>query len=314
MRKKHRSDQEKSLALAPLNEELSPQKRTQAAIALSEQVMRMVTYVICHAIVDFQQQLQQERLSVAHGFLQRVATTHLCNQKLTEEGIAFEYEGQVFQLHEEYKTMTLTRSVYEHLAMFYFLFERKMADNERDVVWKYWQIGSKKNFLDYGDDGVTVTAGGRQDTLGEIERLRTEMMAAPMNRRCREKVDRWTRIGTPTYSGSIEFFDGDDGRDVRRVSYSQAWRYLFGDEAMTLFYRHLSMHSHPVYDGLLQYQEQGDADQGHDGIPLFFSACFVAHLCRSFLRMLPGGERLLVGAFSPRERRLFDMLSQLHRM
>ncbi|MBR1485488.1 MAG: hypothetical protein IJ612_07350 [Prevotella sp.] len=314
MRKKHRSNPEKSLALAPLNEDLSPQKRTQAAIALSEQVMRMVTYVICHAIVDFQEQLHEERLSVAHAFLQRVATTHLCNQKLTEEGIVYEYEGQAFQLHEEYKSMTLTRSVYEHLAMFYFLFERKMTDSERDVVWKYWQICSKKNFLDYGSDGVTVAADAGHDTLDEIERLRTEMMAAPMNRRCREKVDKWTRIGTPTYSGSIEFFDEGGSRDVRRVSYSQAWRYLFSDEAMTLFYRHLSMHCHPVYDGLLQYQEQTDADRGHDGIPLFFSTCFVAHLCRSFLKMLPGGEDLLSPAFSLRERRLFDTLSQLHRI
>lgn len=311
MRKRSKTSKDTSLLLAPFDEKLPPRKRTETAVALSELTMRIVMHVICHTIVDHRDELADERLSVAHGMLQRVATTHLCNQKLTAEGIVYEYEGQTFQLHEEYKTMTLTRSVYEHLALFYFLFEHPRNDGERDIVWKYWQICSKKNFLDYDQNSTQNKGDDQEKTIAEIERLRTEIMAVPMGRRCREKLDKWTRIGAPTYGGSIEFYDDEGHYDVRRVSYSQAWRYLFSDEGMTLFYRHLSMHCHPVYDGLLQYQDQDDSDCGHDGIPLFFSCCFAAHLCRLFLKQLPEGEKMVSQAFSQQEWRLFNTLAQL---
>ena len=138
-----------ALVAAPLNEELRPEERTESCLVMSDLVVRMVTHVICHVIVDYEAQLQEERLSVANAFLQRVTSTHLCNHKLTREGITFEYNGQAFDLHEEYKTMTLTRSVYEHLVMFYFLFAHPKSDEERSVVWNYWKINSKKNLLDY---------------------------------------------------------------------------------------------------------------------------------------------------------------------
>lgn len=314
MKSRLRKDNGRQLALAPLDEALSPQKRMQAAMTLSELVMRMVTYVVCHTIVDHRDLLGDERLSVAHGFLQRVATTHLCNQKLTAEGIVYEYDGQQFELHEQYKTMTLTRSVYEHLAMFFFLFEHPRTPMEREVVWKYWQIGSKKNFLDYGSDTSAMARKSRGEVVAEIERLRSEMLSATTDAQCCEKLDRWTRIGSPTYGGSIEFVSKGARRDVRRVSYSQAWRYLFGDEAMTLFYPHLSMHCHPVYDGLLQYQDQTDSDRGHDAIPLFFSCCFASQLCRLFLRQLPEGEAMLRRGFSEHDRQVFATLATLRRL
>ena len=65
------------IIMAPLNEELPPWQRTDAAIQLSELVMQIVTHVICHIIVDYQEQLKDERLSVAHAFLQR-ATSTIC--------------------------------------------------------------------------------------------------------------------------------------------------------------------------------------------------------------------------------------------
>ena len=145
-----------ALVAAPLNEELRPEERLESCLMLSNLVVRMVTHVICHVIVDYEEQLQAERLSVANAFLQRVTSTHLCNHKLTREGITFEYNGQAFDLHEEYKTMTLTRSVYEHLVMFYFLFAHPKSAEERSVVWNYWKINSKKNLLDYAADESTV--------------------------------------------------------------------------------------------------------------------------------------------------------------
>lgn len=297
-----------SLVTAPLSDELTPQQRLESCLELSDLVIRMVTHVICHTIVDYEELLKDERLSVASAFLQRVTSTHLCNHKLTREGIVYNYQGQSFSLHEEYKTMTLTRSVYEHLVMFYFLYEHPKQVEERDVVWWYWKINSMKNLL---DDLSGQTAEGQQDALQEIERLRTSVFSTYVGRQCRYKLDEWTAANKPTQNGCIEFFRKDGRLDVRRVSYSQAWKYLFDKEDMTLLYRHLSMHCHPIYNGLLQYQSQAQADEGYDGMPLYLSCCFLAYLCRLFLKLIPDGSRLLKQAFSKQEWTIFYTLSQL---
>ena len=313
-----------ALVAAPLNEELRPEERTESCLVMSDLVVRMVTHVICHVIVDYEAQLQEERLSVANAFLQRVTSTHLCNHKLTREGITFEYNGQAFDLHEEYKTMTLTRSVYEHLVMFYFLFAHPKSDEERSVVWNYWKINSKKNLLDYAAEeswGQVHDLGKAQDHATcphdssqaetEIEALRQEIFATETGRICKRRLDEWTRIGKPTQNGCIEFYRENGRLEVRRVSYNQAWKYLFDKEGMTLLYRHLSMHCHPIYNGLLQYQTQAESDEGYDGMPLYLSCCFLTHLCKLFLRLIPGGNKMLRQAFSEQERYVFNTLSQL---
>ena len=193
------------IIMAPLNEELPPRQRTDAAIQLSELVMQIVTHVICHVIVDYQEQLKDERLSVAHAFLQRATSTHLCNHKLTAEGIVMEYQGQSFALHEEYKTMTLTRSVYEHLAMFYYLYEQPRNADERDIIWKYWQINSKKNLLDYDAGGDTHIVEEQKEALWEIEKLRTEILSSAIGVQCHRKLDEWTKADNAASGGSIRF-------------------------------------------------------------------------------------------------------------
>ena len=300
-----------SIVSAPVNEALEPQQRLESSLELSDLVTRMVMHVICHILVDYQEQLQGEHFSVASAFLQRVTSTHLCNHKLTKEGIVYQYEGQAFQLHEEFKTMTLARSVYEHLVMFYFLFEHPKSDGERRVVWNYWKINSKKNLLDYDGDG-NVTGGEEQTSAcQEIEALRKEIFSTEIGIQCRQKLDEWTRIGKPTQNGCIEFCQRQGQLDVRRVSYNQAWKYLFEKQDMTQLYRHLSMHCHPIYDGLLQYQSQTLTDEGYDGIPLYLSSCFLAYLCRLFLKRIPDGNNLLNQAFSKREISIFNTLSHL---
>ena len=320
-----------ALVAAPLNEELRPEERLESCLALSDLVVRMVTHVICHVIVDYEASLQEERLSVANAFLQRVTSTHLCNHKLTREGITFEYMGQAFDLHEEYKTMTLTRSVYEHLVMFYFLFAHPKSAEERSVVWNYWKINSKKNLLEENVDrrcGGTEVRGHENGLKAErdeqqagsdeqrqaemeIEALREEIFATETGRICKRRLDEWTRIGKPTQNGCIAFYRENGRLEVRRVSYNQAWKYLFDKEGMTLLYRHLSMHCHPVYNGLLQYQTQAESDEGYDGMPLYLSCCFLTHLCKLFLRLIPGGNKMLRQAFSEQERYVFNTLSQL---
>ena len=312
-----------ALVAAPLNEELRPEERTESCLVLSDLVVRMVTHVICHVIVDYEAQLQEERLSVANAFLQRVTSTHLCNHKLTREGITFEYNGQAFDLHEEYKTMTLTRSVYEHLVMFYFLFAHPKSAEERSVVWNYWKINSKKNLLESlsrneergtrNENSSLQSEAAEPGTEAEkeIEALRQEIFATETGRICKRRLDEWTRIGKPTQNGCIEFYRENGKLEVRRVSYNQAWKYLFDKEGMTLLYRHLSMHCHPIYNGLLQYQTQAESDEGYDGMPLYLSCCFLTHLCKLFLRLIPGGNKMLRQAFSEQERYVFNTLSQL---
>jgi hypothetical protein len=153
---------EQNVVMAPFNEGLPPRERTRIAIELSDVMMKMATYIICHVIVEYEELLHHdERLSVAHGFLQRVTTTHMCNHKLTEEGLVYEVRGQRFQLHDEYKTMALTRTVYEHLAMFYFLYEHPRTAAERDVVWQSWQHDSMRNLVKL----VNVEGGQRVETV-----------------------------------------------------------------------------------------------------------------------------------------------------
>ena len=246
-RKKERFD--RAIVRAPFNEKLSAQERTKAAIGLSELITRIATYIICHTIVDNEEILREERTAVANAFLQRMTSTHMCNHKLTTEGLVYHYNGQAFQLHEEFKTMTLTRTVYEHLAMFYFLFEHPQSDFERNAVWYYWKINSKKNL--YGDqaDGDSETLEDREAVEADIAALRKELLGMPMNGTCRKKLADWTKIGKSPANGSIEFYENDGSVDVRKVTYTNVWVYLFGNEDMSLLYRHLSMHCHPVYYG-----------------------------------------------------------------
>ena len=245
-----------ALVVAPVNDKLLPEQRFESSLTLSELVVRMVTFVICHVIVDYGERLKDERMSVASALLQRVTSTHLCNQKLTQEGIVMQYEGEEFELHDEYRTMTLTRSVYEHLVMFYFLYQHPKSEEERNLVWNYWKTNSMKN--------------------GCVEAVRE--------------------------GGKL---------NIKQVSYNQSWKYLFDKDEMMLLYRHLSIHCHPVYDGLMQYQNQAQSDEGYDGIPLYLSSCFLAYMCRMFLRMIPNGNKLLRQHFSKQELKAFNALAQL---
>ncbi|MBQ9186879.1 MAG: hypothetical protein IJ144_03520 [Prevotella sp.] len=234
-----RKDGDRTTVLVPFDETLPPERRREVVLALSDLATRVATYIICRVIVDSQELLLDERLQTAHAILQRVTTTHLCNHKLTAEGLTLEFEGQQFQLHEEYKTMALTRTVYEHLAMFYFLYEHPKTEEERQQVWDDWQ------------------------------------------------------------------------HDVQKIPYSQAWRYLFRNRDMARMYHHLSVHCHPVCEGLLQYQSQSDADEGDDCIPLHLSSCFLACLCCLFLRQMPQGDELVRQKFSRSELSPFFALARL---
>lgn len=290
----------KDFVLSPFDENLPPRQRLDRCLELSALVEKVATFIIAHTIVDYEDRLAaDERLSVASAFLQRVTSTHLCNHKLTKEGIAYKFRGEVFHLHEEFKTMTLTRSVYEHLTMFYFLYVHPKSDEERTVVWNYWKINSRKTLLDINSEDA------------EIEALRREIFSTRLGHWCYKKLDEWTSPAKPTQNGSIEFFKSQGRTDVRRIAYSQAWKYLYDTDDMAQLYRHLSMHCHPVLGGLLQYQTQTVTDGAGDGISLYLSACFLAYLCRLYLRLMPDVARKFTDEFSEQERSVLKKLAQL---
>lgn len=238
------------LVKAPLTEGVSSEERTDVTAQLSQLVVSVATHVICHTLVDYAGLLNDERISIAHAFLQRATSTQMCNQKLTEEGLVFRYKGEEFPLQEQYKTMTLTRSVYEHLVVFFFLFEYPHTGAESEHIWKYWKR-----------------------------------------------------------TGLIEVKDDDGKRE--RLSYSKAWKYLFANEEMSLMYRHLSMHCHPIYAGLEQYQSQSATDEENDWLPLYLSSCFLAYLCRLFLKLIPKGDEVVKRGFSMREQAVFYAMSNI---
>ena len=299
------------MVMAPFNEELPAKERTEIAIGLSELIMRIATHIICHTIVDNEELFKEERTAIAHAFLQRMTSTHMCNHKLTKEGLAYHYKGLTFQLHEEYKTMTLTRSVYEHLAMFFFLFEHPQSDMERSVVWNYWKINSKKNLLDYNADGDIDILKEQEKAKNDINTLREELLSMSLNNTCRRKLAEWTRLEKGPANGSIEFFLNDGNVDVRKVTYSQVWKYLFSNEEMTLLYRHLSIHCHPVYNGLVQYQSQSLTDRGEDALPLYLSCSFLACVCEMFLKQMHLSETVFQHEFNENELFAFHALSQV---
>ena len=235
-----------------MRKKLTPQERKESTLELSDLVTRIATYVICHTIVNHQDLLAQERLSIAHAFLQRVTTSHMCNHKLTAEGIVYQYRDIAMELHESFRTMTLTRTVYEHLVMFYFLFAHPTSAAEREQVWRYWQA-----------------------------------------------------------EGKIAVSDGHGG--IRQLSYSQAWKYLFADHETNLLYSQLSMHCHPVYKGLLQYQSQASTDEGDDAVPLYLSCIFVSYLCQLYLRLLPDGSELIRREFGEHNERRFLGLTKMRK-
>ena len=146
----------------------------------------------------------------------------------------------------------------------------------------------------------------------ELRQLREEMLALHLNKNCLKKLDEWTKPDTRPANGCIEFYSHNGRLDVRKVSFSQAWKYLYSNEDMALLYQQLSMHCHPIYNGLVQYLSQSSEDQGEDAIPLYLSSSFLAYMCKLFLQLIPHGDDIVSQDFSKHELAVFQALSQLH--
>ena len=159
-------------AASPLiSETLSHREKRMIVIDLSLFVMRLSQQLIFYTQDNKKDLLKSEEDYVAFSFLQRSSISHICNYKLSFEGITAERYGIEFPILDEYKTMSLTRSLYEHLAMFYYLFCYSDNANQQEIIWSSWKLGSKKKLLKNNIQGFDSE---KKNARIEVEELKTK--------------------------------------------------------------------------------------------------------------------------------------------
>ena len=286
----------------PIKGNVSDSEKRKIVLDLSSFVIKIANKIIYYTLDNLQEFLYAERNKVAFAFLQRSTIFHICNHKLSLEGITTERHGKQCSLVDEYKTMPLTRSVYEHLAMFYYLFNYPDNSNQRDIVWKSWLIGSKKNLL---KDNDPVFKKERQKAKEEIEDLIRSLRNNELVEKC---------ISNP--KGQFEYFlkskavfsviNNKEEYIAEKLTYDKAWKYLYGETVnMSLLYNYLSLHSHPTYNGLSEFNSQDNNIE----FPLYESCHFLAYLCRLFMKQLQIEENAIIGSFTKHEQGVYSYLS-----
>ena len=286
----------------PIEGNISDSVKRKIVLDLSFFVMKLANKIIYYTLDNLQESLNTESNKIAFAFMQRTAIFHICNHKLSLEGITTERHGKQCHLVDEFKTMPLTRSVYEHLAMFYYLFDFPDNSSQRDIVWKSWLIGSKKNLL---KDNDPVFKKERQKAKEEIKDLKSALRNNKLVERC---------ISNP--KGQFEnclksnmIFSVNKNRNeyvAEKLTYDKAWKYLYGETVnMSLTYSYLSLHSHPTYNGFLEFNSQDSNIE----FPLYESCFYLAYLCRLFMKQLKIDENVIVGSFTQHEQGVYSYLS-----
>lgn len=109
-------------------------------------------------------------------------------------------------------------------------------------------------------------------------------------------------------SGNTLFTIENEGEDYspRKLSYDSAWKYLYsGNKSFSLTYKFLSMHSHPTYDGLLQFYNQDMTI----AFPLYESCHFMTYLCRLYMEHMQINKEDIIGSCTEREKGIFSFLA-----
>lgn len=268
---------------------------------LSSFVMKISNQIIYYTLDNLEKSLRIEQNGVAFAFLQRAAIFHICNHKLSKEGITIERHKKQCTLVDEYKTMPLTRSVYEHLAMFYYLFFYSESSNQLDIIWKSWLIGSKRNQLKGNNPEFKRE---RLKAREEIEEIKRDLMKNELVKKCKENP----KGQFDYYLNSNSIFTISEKEDyiAEKLSYDKAWKYLYGERVdFSLSYNYLSLHSHPTYKGLSDFYNQDESLE----FPLYESCHYLAYLCKLFMKRLQINQDEIIGSFTKREQGIFSFLS-----
>lgn len=286
-------------AVSPMFGNLPESEKRKIIFDLSGIVTNIANQIIYYTLDHLSQSLQNEQNNVAYAFLQRATSFHISNHKLSLEGITTERHGKVCILEDEYKTMPLTRSVYEHLAMFYYLFNYTTDKNQREIIWNSWILRSEKNRI---KGNLPEFEAERQTANKRIEDLKKAIHNNDISKKCTKSQIDGCLKGNAVFTVIKE----GDKYITKKLSYDTAWQYLYGKSIdLALNYGYFSMHSHPTYIGLSQFYSQ----QEHIEYPLYESCHFLAYLCRLFMQQFQIDKSIITDSLTEREREIFSFLS-----
>ena len=290
-------------AASPVCVDMPDEEKREIVITLSNLVTKIANKIIYYTIDHLSESLHEEENSVAFAFLQRAAIFHISNHKISSEGITTERLGKECPLVDEYKTMPLTRSVYEHLAMFYYLFNYTDDQNKREIIWKSWILGSKTNQIkDSGPEYKEERAKAKKEYEDILKILRNNKLVKKCLSNPLGKFEE-------CLNSRAVFSINRKGNQyiAEKLTYDKAWKYLYSSKnsIFSLIYNYLSMHSHPTYNGLLQFNSQNENIE----FPLYESCYFLAYLCRLFMKHFQIDNNVILSSFSERDREIFMYLS-----
>lgn len=289
-------------ATAPLNDDIPYIDREKIAFELSDFVSSFASELIYYISESPQFKEMSEKEYVAFAFLQRATINHKCTHKLTREGICSERYGFQLPITDEYKTIPLTRSVYEHLAMFYYLFEYPESQEESKLIWNSWYIGSKKNFQRCGDEMHKVE---REKARKEVEALKQSILSSELAQKCLSegKAKKEHLLRGDIFSIRMR----GDNCLYEKLTYDKAWKFLYNDNAdLMLLYPYLSLLSHPTYNGLSWLYNQNRRENEYS---MYLSCNFLACLCRLFMKNMNIGEEVITKNFTQRQYGMYKFLS-----
>lgn len=289
-------------ASSPILGEISDSEKNKIIFDLSSFVIRISNRIISYTQKHLNNILESEQNNVAFAFLQRAVISQICNHKLSCDRITIKNNNKYYALSDEYKTMPLTRSVYEHLAMFYYIFRYSDDSDQREIIWNSWKLVSKRNLI---KENLTEFENERQKAMEEYillcDCIRNNTLAKMF-------MKNHKRLFESCLNGNTVFTVYIEGNDysLKKLSYEQAWKYLYGGgNTFSLTYNYLSMHSHPTYDGLAQFYSQNMKM----AFPLYESCHFLSYLSRLFIEQLQIDKNAIIGTCSEREKGIFSYLS-----
>ena len=237
----------------PITGKLPDSEMRKIVLDLSSLVLKISNRIIYYTLDHLQESLKSEKNNVAFAFIQRATISHICNHKLSSEGITTERHGKQCSVVDEYKTMPLTRSVYEHLAMFYYLFDFSDNSHQQEVIWKSWLLGSKKNLL---KGSLSELKEKRIEAQKEIKDITESLRNNVLVRKCISNPK--GQFECCLKSNSVfTIIEKNNQYVAKKLTYDKAWKYLYGERIdLSLTYNFLSFHSHPTYIGLSQFNSQ----------------------------------------------------------
>lgn len=286
----------------PVQDIASDSLKNKIIFDLSSFVTKISNNIISYTLTHLKDSLSSEQNNVAFAMFQRATISHICNHKLSKEGISIRNGDKVYTITDEYKTMPLSRSVYEYLVIFYYLFQYADNQDQREFIWNSWRLVSKKNQI---QENLSEFEEERQRAIKEYKQLCNNLRNSLLAKKC---IACHKGLFESSLSGNTLFTIENEGEDYspRKLSYDSAWKYLYsGNKGFSLTYKFLSMHSHPTYDGLLQFYNQDMTI----AFPLYESCHFMTYLCRLYMEHMQINKEDIIGSYTEREKGIFSFLA-----